>query len=47
MAHALPPIVSRAEWQAARDRLLEKEKAHTRAGDALSPCCHGRRAGGP
>ncbi len=36
MAHALPPIVSRAEWQAARDRLLEKEKAHTRAGDALA-----------
>lgn len=33
---ALPPIVSREEWQAARDRLLAKEKAHTRAGDALA-----------
>ena len=33
---ALPPIVSREEWQAARDALLVKEKAHTRAKDALS-----------
>ena len=33
---ALPPIVSREEWQAARDSLLVKEKAHTRAKDALS-----------
>ena len=32
----LPPIVSPAEWQAARDRLLVSEKAHTRAGDALA-----------
>lgn len=32
----LPPIVSREEWQAARERLLEREKAHTRAGDALA-----------
>ena len=36
MTHNLPPIVSRAQWQAARDRLLEKEKSHTRAGDALA-----------
>lgn len=33
---AMPPIVSREEWQAARDTLLVKEKAHTRAKDALS-----------
>jgi predicted dithiol-disulfide oxidoreductase (DUF899 family) len=36
MTHSLPPIVSRAQWQAARERLLEKEKSHTRAGDALA-----------
>jgi predicted dithiol-disulfide oxidoreductase (DUF899 family) len=33
---ALPPIVSREEWQATRDALLAKEKAHTRAGDAIA-----------
>jgi predicted dithiol-disulfide oxidoreductase (DUF899 family) len=33
---ALPPVVSREEWQIARDALLVKEKAHTRAGDAVS-----------
>ena len=33
---SLPPIVSRDEWQRARDRLLVKEKAATRAGDALA-----------
>jgi predicted dithiol-disulfide oxidoreductase (DUF899 family) len=32
----LPPIVSPAEWQAARDELLTKEKAATRALDALA-----------
>jgi len=31
-----PPIVSEQEWEAARERLLVKEKAHTRAGDALA-----------
>jgi predicted dithiol-disulfide oxidoreductase (DUF899 family) len=31
-----PPVVSAQEWQAARERLLVKEKAHTRAGDALA-----------
>jgi predicted dithiol-disulfide oxidoreductase (DUF899 family) len=36
MKKPLPPIVSPAEWQAARDRLLMKEKAHTRASDALA-----------
>ena len=33
---ALPRIVSQAEWQAARTKLLVKEKAHTRALDALA-----------
>ena len=32
----LPPVVSEAEWQAARDELLAKEKEATRAGDALA-----------
>ena len=31
-----PRVVSRAEWQAAHDRLLAKEKAATHAGDALA-----------
>ena len=31
-----PPIVSPQEWEAARERLLVKEKAHTRARDALA-----------
>jgi predicted dithiol-disulfide oxidoreductase (DUF899 family) len=29
-------VVSRAEWQAARDELLRREKEHTRAGDELA-----------
>jgi predicted dithiol-disulfide oxidoreductase (DUF899 family) len=32
----LPPIVSLAEWQVAREKLLVKEKAATRAHDALA-----------
>jgi predicted dithiol-disulfide oxidoreductase (DUF899 family) len=36
MKNKLPPIVSPTEWQAARDRLLVSEKAHTRASDALA-----------
>lgn len=32
----LPPVVDQATWQAARDELLVREKAHTRAGDALA-----------
>lgn len=32
----LPPVVTESEWQAARDALLAKEKAHMRAGDALA-----------
>jgi predicted dithiol-disulfide oxidoreductase (DUF899 family) len=33
---ALPPITDRQTWQAELDKLLIKEKAHTRAGDALA-----------
>jgi predicted dithiol-disulfide oxidoreductase (DUF899 family) len=32
----LPEVVSPEEWQAAHEALLAKEKAHTRAGDALA-----------
>ena len=32
----LPPVVSRAEWQAAHETLVAKEKAATRARDALA-----------
>jgi predicted dithiol-disulfide oxidoreductase (DUF899 family) len=31
-----PPIVSTEEWEAARQQMLAKEKAHMRAGDALA-----------
>ena len=31
-----PPVVSPEEWHAARDAMLVKEKAHTRARDALA-----------
>ena len=31
-----PPVVDRATWQAARDELLVREKAHTRESDALA-----------
>jgi predicted dithiol-disulfide oxidoreductase (DUF899 family) len=31
-----PPVVDLATWQAARDELLAREKAHTREGDALA-----------
>ena len=33
---SMPPIVSPKEWAAAREKLLVKEKAHTRARDALA-----------
>jgi predicted dithiol-disulfide oxidoreductase (DUF899 family) len=33
---SLPRVVSEDEWQAARERLLAKEKEATRAGDALA-----------
>jgi predicted dithiol-disulfide oxidoreductase (DUF899 family) len=35
-ASQAPPIVSPQEWEAARQALLAKEKAHTRARDALA-----------
>ena len=31
-----PPVVDMATWQAARDELLIREKAHTREGDAIA-----------
>jgi len=31
-----PPVVDHATWQAAHDELVVREKAHTRAGDALA-----------
>jgi hypothetical protein len=31
-----PPVVDRATWQAAREELLVREKAHTREGDAIA-----------
>ncbi|CAM5581268.1 MULTISPECIES: DUF899 family protein [Streptomyces griseus group] len=31
-----PPVVDRATWQAARDELLVREKAHTHQGDAIA-----------
>ena len=31
-----PPVVDLATWQAAREELLVREKAHTREGDALA-----------
>lgn len=34
--HPLPEIVDRASWQAELDRLREREKAHTREGDAIA-----------
>jgi predicted dithiol-disulfide oxidoreductase (DUF899 family) len=36
MSGSMPPVVSPAEWQAARDELLVREKAATRALDALA-----------
>ena len=32
----LPPIVDQEEWQRSQEALLEKEKAATRARDALA-----------
>ena len=36
MSTARPDIVTPEQWRAAREALLEKEKAHTRARDALA-----------
>lgn len=33
---ALPPVVSRTEWQTGLDDLLVREKAHTHEGDAIA-----------
>ncbi len=33
---ALPPVTSRGEYEAARARLLVREKAHAREGDAIA-----------
>src|SRR4051794_4742266 len=33
---ALPAVVNRATWQAQRDKLLAREKVHTREGDAIA-----------
>src|SRR6476661_3718805 len=35
-AMQIPPVVSPQDWEAARQQLLVKEKAHTRARDALA-----------
>ncbi|GAB3408255.1 thioredoxin domain-containing protein [Flindersiella endophytica] len=35
-AYPLPEIVDRASWQAELDKLLVREKAHTREGDAIA-----------
>ena len=35
-AARIPPVVSPQEWEAARQQLLTKEKAHTRARDTLA-----------
>lgn len=35
-APAVPTVVPREQWQATRSELLVREKAHTRAGDALA-----------
>lgn len=36
MTNTTPPIVDMAAWQAAREKLLIREKAHTREGDAIA-----------
>ncbi len=33
---AMPPVVDRDSWLRARDELLDREKAHTREGDAIA-----------
>jgi predicted dithiol-disulfide oxidoreductase (DUF899 family) len=35
-----PAVVDMAAWQAARDELLAREKAHTREGDAIAAGPH-------
>lgn len=33
---AQPPVVDRAAWRIAREQILDREKAHTREGDAIA-----------
>src|SRR4051794_40063147 len=33
---ALPEVVDRRTWQEAREKLFDREKAHTREGDAIA-----------
>ena len=35
-SEAMPAVVDRAEWRAARDAILDREKAHTHEGDAIA-----------
>jgi predicted dithiol-disulfide oxidoreductase (DUF899 family) len=35
-SEAMPAVVDRGEWRAARDAILDREKAHTREGDAIA-----------
>ena len=35
-SYPLPKIVDRTAWQEELDRLLEREKAHTREGDRIA-----------
>jgi len=41
--HPTPEVVDRAAWQAEIDRLLVREKAHTREGDAIAAARRPRR----
>jgi predicted dithiol-disulfide oxidoreductase (DUF899 family) len=36
LVHTMPATVDRETWRAARDALLDREKAHTREGDAIA-----------
>ena len=36
LSFTTPPVVSKQEWEASRQQMLVKEKAHTRARDALA-----------
>ncbi|WP_206443776.1 DUF899 family protein [Nocardioides turkmenicus] len=42
MSIPLPPVTDRTTCLHERNALLDREKAHTRAGDALAAdrCCH-------
>jgi predicted dithiol-disulfide oxidoreductase (DUF899 family) len=38
---AVPPVVDRAAWHAARNAILDREKAHTHEGDAIAAARRG------